>query len=140
MTDFALTQSAIEAARRLGESVVHALELGGSAVHRLGPAGTSARFVVAGADERSVTLLLDRQPPQVVRGQEPAEIRIDFDTEQATLFSKGELIVPNCIVGGEVSYRGPVRKYLRVDPILRALLARANEQSCEAPGPPTSRG
>ena len=104
--------------------IERALALGGRPVHRLGSAGTSVTFRVLPSEELSVTLLLDRHPPEVVDGSEPAEITIELDGDQAERFARGELVLPNCILRGEVACRGPVRKYLTLDPILRALLAR----------------
>ena len=72
-----------------------------------------------------MTLLLDREPPEVVAGVEPAEITIEMDREQAARFAAGELVLPNLILRDEVAWRGPVRKYLSLDPVLRGLLARS---------------
>jgi len=95
-------------------------------VQRLGTAGTSVTFEIADAPKASVTLLLDRQPPAVADGKSPAEITIEMDSELAASFAKGELSLPSLILSGDVSYSGPVRKYLSFDPILRSLLARVN--------------
>jgi hypothetical protein len=111
-------------ATELRDSLERALELGGRGVDRLGAAGTSVTFEVAGAE--SVTLLLDRRPPVVTGGDEPAEITVEFDADQAALFASGELVLPNAVLRGEVACSGPVRKYLALDPIVRALLGRAN--------------
>lgn len=115
-----------EMAVELREAVERALGLGGRPVLRLGSAGTSVRFVVGGDVGGAVTVLLDRHPPVVVNGGEPAEITIELDVGQAELFAGGRLVLPNCLLRGEVGCRGPVRKYLGFDPILRALLGRAN--------------
>ncbi len=101
---------------------------GGSQVERLGSAGTSVTFLVADAPKRSVTLLLDRSPPEVTDGGSPAEITIELDKKQAEGFARGELALPTRIASGEIPYTGPVRKYLSLDPIVRSLLARVNEQ------------
>ena len=112
----------------LQESIERALALGGRPVLRLGSAGTSVTFTVTDDEDQSVTLLLDRHPPETIAGVEPAEITIELDIAQANLFSTGELILPNCILRDEVSWCGPVRKYLSLDPVLRGLLARANDE------------
>ena len=109
----------------LREALERALALGGRPVQRLGSAGTSVNFVVASGDS-AVTLLLDRRPPEVTDGGQPAEVTIELTSEQALEFAAGNLMLPNKILAGEVAYRGPVRKYLTFDPVLRALLARAN--------------
>ena len=110
----------------LRESLEQALSLGGDQVRRLGSAGTSVTFDVADMPDASVTVLLDRQPPEVANGVEPAEITIEMSAELATSFARGELALPTRIQSGEVPYSGPVRKYLSLDPILRSLLARVN--------------
>jgi hypothetical protein len=110
----------------LRETVERALALGGPPVYRLGSAGTSVTFRTQGAEDDSLTLLLDRHPPQVTDASEPAEISIELSAEQARLFAEGRLVLPNRLLRGEVVCRGPVRKYLTYDPILRALLGRAH--------------
>lgn len=113
----------------LKDALVRALAFGGRPVARLGAAGTSVTFEVTDAADQSVTLLLDRQPPEAVAGTEPAEITIELDRDQAVQFATGDLILPNCILHNEVVFRGPVRKYLSLDAVLRSLLARAKAES-----------
>jgi phospholipid/cholesterol/gamma-HCH transport system ATP-binding protein len=90
-------------------------------VGRMSYAHTSVAFVVLGSG--SLTLLLDRRPPMVAPSPEPAEIRIELTPDQAERFSRGALFLPGEIMHGAVRTEGPVRRYLEVDPILRALLA-----------------
>jgi hypothetical protein len=90
---------------------------------RLGQAGTSVSFQIQGAPGESVTVLLDRNPPSVEGGDEPAEITIELSREQAAHLARGTLSLPPAMLDGEIPYRGPVRKYLVVDPVLRAMLA-----------------
>ena len=94
-------------------------------MHRLGSAGTSVTFRIVDTDQPPVTLLLDRHPPEVAGGDEPAEIVIELTPDQASTFARGELVIPNCVLRNQIGCRGPVRKYLSFDPILRGLLARA---------------
>jgi hypothetical protein len=108
----------------LRASLERALAMGGRPVHRLGGAGTSVTFHVAGGE--SVTLLLDRRPPVVAPAGEPAESTVHLDAEQARQFARGELVLPNCLLSGTVDARGPIRKYLALDPVMRALLARSS--------------
>jgi hypothetical protein len=98
-----------------------ALTCEGPALEELGAAETSVRFRVAGTD--AVTLLLDRRPPLLAGGREPAEIVIELTAAQAIRFAAGELSLTTAILEGAVSCRGPVRRYLAVDPLLRGLLA-----------------
>jgi hypothetical protein len=93
---------------------------------RLGMAGTSVSFQVRDAPEQSVTVLLDRDPPTVTGGDEPAEITIELSEEQAARLARGALRLPPAMLSGQIGYRGPVRKYLMVDAVLRSLLAELN--------------
>lgn len=111
----------------LRERLERALKAGGKSVARLGRADTSVTFKIRGAEDDSVTLLLDRQPPEVVNGGEPAEITIELDSEQAEKFGNGELVLSNSLLQGHADASGPVRKYLSYDPILRALLSRVKD-------------
>jgi hypothetical protein len=103
-----------------------ALSVEGAEVRRLGAAGTSVTLWVTDAQESSVTLLLDRQPPAVVDGREPAESVIELTSEQADRFARGLLPLPGMLVAGRMAHSGPIRKYLSVDPVLRSLLLRAS--------------
>jgi phospholipid/cholesterol/gamma-HCH transport system ATP-binding protein len=90
-------------------------------VGRLSYARTSVRFEVEGAGT-AATLLLDRRPPRLGDDDEPAEIEISLSASQAERFAAGELSMPAALVSGTVGARGPVRRYLEVDPIIRGLL------------------
>ncbi len=92
-------------------------------VQRLTASGTSLAVMVTERPEASVTVLLDRTPPTVVRGIEPAEIAIELSLDAAVRFARGQLSLPTELMSGRIAYRGPVRKYLAVDPVLRSLLA-----------------
>jgi phospholipid/cholesterol/gamma-HCH transport system ATP-binding protein len=99
-----------------------ALSSGLSGVRRLSYARTSVRFSVAGRGPEA-TLLLDREPPEVAGPDEPAEIEIVLSAEDVSDFVTGALPMPTGVLTGAVSSRGPIRKYLEVDPILRGLLS-----------------
>jgi len=116
-----------DVASALTAALEAALALGGRPVYRLGSAHTSVTYEILGEDGAAVTLLLDRHPPEVVDGDEPAEVTISFTSAQAVRFLRGEMILPNELLAGNVASRGPVRRYLRVDPILRGLFGRAHE-------------
>jgi len=103
-----------------------ALQAASPAVARLAYAATSVTFAVPEAGA-SATVLLDRRPPVLAGPEEPAEITIELSSDQAARFAAGSLCMPSAIVTGQVRARGPVRKYLEVDPILRRLLADAAE-------------
>ena len=118
------TVRTVNASGHLRRALLRAIESGeGSrAVHRLGSAATSVTFHIEGHGR--VTLLLDRRPPMLT-DDEPGEITIELDVDQARRFSAGELVLSNHLLQGTVIAWGPVRKYLAVDPIVRALLTRS---------------
>jgi hypothetical protein len=103
------------------------LATGDPRLSRLGAAGTSVTFHNLDAPEASVTILLDRQPPDVTGEEEPAEITIDLTADQSARFARGAFSLPSALLSGDAYYRGPVRKYLAVDPVLRSLLADLDE-------------
>jgi hypothetical protein len=90
---------------------------------RLSIAHTSVTFNVLGPNRESVTVLLDRDPPTVTDGSEPAEVMIELDSDLAERFSRGGVSLGAQLLAGAASYSGPVRKYLMVDAVVRALLA-----------------
>jgi phospholipid/cholesterol/gamma-HCH transport system ATP-binding protein len=105
----------------LRHALERAMRAADPGVGRLRHAQTSVRFEVRDTPG-AVTMLLDRDPPVVLDGDEPAEVTLVLDGEQAQRFAAGRLPIPTAIVLGDVAYEGPVRKYLEVDPILRRLL------------------
>lgn len=115
----------------IGAAVDRAIQCDMPGANRLSYAHTSVAFRLHGGEER-VTLLLDRRPPQVAGPGEPAEIEIELSPDQASRFVAGELEVPAEIVAGRLVSRGPVRKYLEVDVMLRHRLAFANAR--QTPG------
>jgi phospholipid/cholesterol/gamma-HCH transport system ATP-binding protein len=122
---------------RLREALTDVLESGRDAVARLKYAHTTVRFAVAGEDG-GVTLLLDRMPPAVAANGDAAEVEIELTPEQAERFLLGLLHIPAALEAGVLVARGPLRRYLEVDPILRgALRARAGstEKASAGPGP-----
>ncbi|HEX6391787.1 MAG TPA: hypothetical protein VFZ89_20135, partial [Solirubrobacteraceae bacterium] len=70
--------SPADVASELHVALERALALGGRAVHRLGSAHTSVTYEILDEEGAAVTLLLDRHPPVVVNGEEPAEVTISF--------------------------------------------------------------
>jgi phospholipid/cholesterol/gamma-HCH transport system ATP-binding protein len=94
-------------------------------VGRLSYARTTVGFRVEG--EESVVALLDRNPPALADGDVAAEIDITFALGEADRFSSGSLPMSAAVLDRRVSSRGPVRKYLEVDPILRRVLTHVHE-------------
>jgi phospholipid/cholesterol/gamma-HCH transport system ATP-binding protein len=106
-----------------------ALASGLPEVRRLSYARTSVRFSIIGSGG-AATLLLDRNPPLVAGADEPAEVEIEIEAGDVARFVAGSLPMPTAVITGVARARGPVRKYLEVDPILCSLLAT------QAGGPP----
>jgi hypothetical protein len=95
------------------------------ALRRLARANTTVALHVRDAPECSVTLLLDRRPPAVVLGEEPAEVTFRLTSEQAHRFAHGRLVLVLEVMSGAVECSGPMRPYLALDAILRRLLRDA---------------
>jgi len=58
----------------------------------------------------------------LLTGAEPAEILIELSAEDSESLARGTLQLPAGLAARQFSYRGPVRKYLAVHPVLRGLL------------------
>jgi hypothetical protein len=85
----------------------------------LARANTTIRIELADDPELYVTLLLDRQPIEVAEGDVPAEVEMSIvSVDLARLYSP-DFHLAMAITRGRVGYRGPVRKFLRVTPVVR---------------------
>jgi hypothetical protein len=85
----------------------------------LARANTSVRIELADEPELSTTLLLDRNPIEIVQTNEPAEVEISIvSVDLARLYSP-DFHLAMAIARGRVGYSGPVRKFLRVTPVVR---------------------
>jgi len=113
-----------EMARMLRSRLEEALDLepGDSRRVRLSNGETSVAFTVRGADAEAVTVLLDRDPPTVAAPGEPAEVGIELKPEHVNDFVGGAISLGPLLLAGEAAYRGPIRKYLMVDAVIRGLL------------------
>jgi ABC-type transporter Mla maintaining outer membrane lipid asymmetry ATPase subunit MlaF len=107
---------------RLRDALALALGSGLPEVQRLSYARTSVTFRIA--DEGgAIALLLDQKPPRLSDAQQSTEIEITLSPEQTRAFARGCFAMPAAVINGLVSFSGPVRRYLEVDPILQRLLA-----------------
>jgi phospholipid/cholesterol/gamma-HCH transport system ATP-binding protein len=91
---------------------------------RLAHAQTTLEVHLVDTDpELSFTVLADREPVEMVSGS-VGEAEVDlFATMADTVgFFAGELHLAMAIARGDVSYTGPVRKVLRVIPIMRRIV------------------
>jgi phospholipid/cholesterol/gamma-HCH transport system ATP-binding protein len=123
---------ASQAARLLHDALKRVVGADTPIVGRLSYARTSVRFSVEGGG--ATTLLLDRRPPELGGSDEPAEVEINLDASQAARFARGLLPLPGEILHGRVTTRGPVRRYLEVDPIVRGLLRDPTDAEDESAG------
>jgi phospholipid/cholesterol/gamma-HCH transport system ATP-binding protein len=101
---------------------------------RLSLADTTVELVLADEPDLAVTLLLDRMPVEVVQGGGQAEVRLDIASFDLSQLWTHEFQLPMAVARGRVRATGPVRKFLRVVPILREI-ARP-----ELPTPPSDAG
>jgi len=110
----------------LSSSLRHAHEQafasGRRSVPRLVHAGTTVAFHVDGRPEESFSVRLDRRPCEVV-DLEPSEVELFLSPEQAHEAAQGSLSLVGAVLSGAVEHRGPVRRYLEVEPIIRGILA-----------------
>jgi phospholipid/cholesterol/gamma-HCH transport system ATP-binding protein len=88
---------------------------------RLSAAGTSASFTIEGTD-RGVTLLLDRDPVEVLDRVTAAEAEFVLTPLQVEHLCRGLLQLPVLVQTGEVRCRGSVRRFLAIEPVVRGLL------------------
>lgn len=71
------------------------------------------------SDEYTVTLFLDREPVELDTAEHDAEIELAMTGRQLEQLIRGELALAMEIAHGRIAYSGPVRKFLRIIPILR---------------------
>ena len=118
----------LQACEDLRRRLVAALDLpeGDARRTRLSIANTSMTFTVEGRP--AATVLLDRDPPRVADGSEPAEITVHFTAEAAESYGSGAVALGPVLLAGEITCNGPIRKYLMVDSVVRRLLAGAGWQ------------
>lgn len=101
--------------------------------HRLSLAQTVVHFELTDADDLLMSLLLDREPIEVVDGPagEP-DVRIFIKSRDLDLFWAGELHLAMALAEGRVEYAGPVRKFLRIVPIAMRLSPQYREMTGRA--------
>jgi hypothetical protein len=80
-------------------------------------ADTTVRIKLSDGD--AVTLFLDREPVELGTLEYDAEIALAMTASQLEQLIRGELALAMEIAHGRIVYSGPVRKFLRIIPILR---------------------
>jgi hypothetical protein len=88
---------------------------------RLKLADTTINITLADEPDLSVTILLDRSPIEVVDGLIDAEARIWIASVDLTRIWSPDFYLAMAITKGRLEVEGPVRKFLRIVPILRVL-------------------
>ena len=89
---------------------------------RLALASTTIAITLADEPEMSATLLLDRTPIEVVDGiTSDAESQIWITSVDLERIWSPDFYLPMAIAKGRIRVAGPVRKFLRIIPILRTV-------------------
>jgi hypothetical protein len=103
---------------------------------RLALAGTTVEInLVDAPSPTAFSMLLDRNPVELVEGSYPdAEVKLYMTADDLAAFWSGHLHAAIAITDGRIGYRGPVRKVLRVLPIVRRQSARFAHQLQHRPG------
>jgi hypothetical protein len=71
---------------------------------------------------QTLTLMLDREPIEAVDHEVPdAEVHLSITSDDLRRVLSGEVHLPVLILRGKASYSGPVRKFLRVVPIISTM-------------------
>ncbi|MCW2986983.1 MAG: transporter [Conexibacter sp.] len=134
---------AVETADPLIERLRELLTVAGAAGPMQDPARADTSVAIAirlSADAVPrpwATLLLDRRPVQVAPGDSgDAEASLTFDVVDLEAFVAGELHLAMAIASGRVQATGPIRRFLRITPILRGL---ANPSGVTVASVPSAR-
>jgi hypothetical protein len=102
------------------------------AAARLADAETSVSIEIRERPGRRVTLRLDSMPPTLER-DDPAPVEVEMEIEAQALldvFARTARL-PMMFIEGRASFTGPVRKFLRITPILIAAVDPVRSQSQE---------
>lgn len=94
---------------------------------RLGRTGTTVRISLRETPDAVLTLLLDRQPPELHQGDESTVTESSLEIEAPALAGilDRSVRMAVAVIDGRATYDGPIRKFLRIMPIL---IAAANHE------------
>jgi hypothetical protein len=87
--------------------------------HRLARANTTVHLALADEPDLDVTLLLDREPIEVVDGDTPADVDVTIASVDLDRLCSPDFHLAMAIARGRVHYEGNVRRFLRVTPVVR---------------------
>lgn len=98
-------------------------------------ANTTVGITLADDDDLSITLLLDREPVEVVDGGMDAEVHMRIASVDLDRLRSPDFHLSMAIVRGRVQYDGDIRKFLRVTPVVRhaSLPTEPADQTSTAP-------
>jgi phospholipid/cholesterol/gamma-HCH transport system ATP-binding protein len=103
--------------------------------HRLSLAETTVEVILADETDLSVTLQFDRVPIVVQRGGDSdAEATMTVASYDLAQLYTQEFQLPMAIANGRVRTTGPVRKFLRVVPVLRPLAEQYHTRNTTSVG------
>ena len=88
---------------------------------RLTRADTTVRVELADEPDLAVTLMLEGPRIELGGGDHPAEVRLSLSSVDLERIWSGDFNLSMAIARGRVEATGPVRKFLRVMPIIRRL-------------------
>ena len=111
--------SVVERAVRDLEALIGTVAEDPATSARVALANTTVRISLSDGPGYAFTLHVDREPIELDDGDGDAEIALAMTASQLEQLIRGELALAMEIAHGRIVYRGPVRKFLRVVPILR---------------------
>lgn len=115
-----------EAAEKAVELLCRAVETAAqddAASARLAAAGTTVRIAIRDAPDHVVTLRLDGGRPELeLDDRSQAETEIDIEADALIAIFERRARLPMTFITGRAAYDGPVRKFLRITPILIAAI------------------
>jgi hypothetical protein len=95
---------------------------------RVSRASTTVTLTLADEPDCVCTLLLDRSPIEIEEGAADGECELSIASVDLERIWSRDFHLPMAIARGRVGVRGPIRKFLRVVPILRSAGVADNEQ------------
>lgn len=101
---------------------------------RLTAADTTVRIVVSDDSSAGAVLLFDRDPPEVLEQDADESVEAELTLERQVLDDvlSRECRLAMALIDGRATYSGPIRKFLRILPIVIAA-AREDEEDGDDP-------
>jgi hypothetical protein len=118
---------AAESLRAFVGAIAHGVHDGGLD-DRVSQAATTVTLSLADEPDCVCTLLLDRSPIEIVEGAADGECALSIASVDLARIWSNDFHLPMAIARGRAGVRGPIRKFLRVVPILRSAGAPYSQQ------------